>query len=85
MRLCTLQCVPLLCLQVSFIASTEVQLADGSHVVVMVDQLSRLVQTPAGPAGSLPQFNPFEGSSTHPVVLSQEVDCKAAACLQQEL
>jgi hypothetical protein len=54
-------------------------------VVVMVDQLSRLVQTPGGPEGSLPQFNPFEGSSTHPAVVSQEGECKGAACLQQQL
>lgn len=71
--------------KVSFVASTEVQLADGSRMLVMVDQLSRLVQTPVGVGGLLPHFNPFEGASMFPPETDTR-DCKASSsCMQQEL
>jgi hypothetical protein len=78
----------LCCLQVSFVASSQVVLADGSRVVVMVDQLSRLVQTPVGPAGSLPVFDPFSGNSMHPAAssaLHEAGHLGSPAKLQQEL
>lgn len=83
-RFCCPCCV---CLQVSFVASTEVQLADGSRMLVMVDQLSRLVQTPVGLGGVLPHFNPFEGASAFlPEVDARDCKLKASSsCLQQEL
>jgi len=67
-------------MQVSFVASTEVQLADGTAVVVMVDQLSRLVQTPKAASGSrLAQFNPFDGNSAwHPPSAAAAVPAQQA-------
>lgn len=72
-------------MQVSFVASAEVSLADGRQVLVMVDQLSRLVQTRVGVGGSLPQFNPFEGTSSFPQASAVQTDCKASTCLQPEV
>lgn len=78
--------------QVSFVACTEVQLTDGSRLVVMVDQLSRLVQTPAAASGGgssrLPHFNPFKGTS-HWVrqqggVAAAGGQQAGSTCLQQE-
>lgn len=78
-------------MQVSFVASTEVQLADGSALVVMVDQLSRLVQTPKAASGRrLAQFNPFDGNSVwHPppqaaaVAAQQDSSDMHSECLQE--
>lgn len=75
-------------LQVSFLASSEVVLADGSRVVVMVDQSSRLVQTPVGSDGSLPLYDPFNGNSMYPAAssaLHQAGQLDSPAKLQQEL
>jgi hypothetical protein len=38
-------------------------MADGERLLVMVDQLGRLTQTPVTQEGSLPAFNPFDGNS----------------------
>lgn len=75
-------------LQVSFVASSQAVLADGSRVVVMVDQYSRLVQTPVGPGGSLPLFDPFNGNSISPAAYSalhQAGPAASPAELQQDL
>lgn len=52
--------------RVSFVASSKVDLHDGSGSwLVMVDQTGRLTQTRLGADGSsLPSFNPFDGSSS---------------------
>lgn len=75
-----------LCVQVSFVAAINTRLADGSHMMVLVDQLGRLVQTPAGPDGTLTAYNPMEGSSTFPPAPSSSVHAAGSGpALQQEL
>lgn len=84
---CWSACGHCIVLQVSFVASVNVLLADGSCVVMMVDQLSRIVQTPATAVGKLAHFNPFDGSSSwaQPTATAPRVEHRAGnECLQQQ-
>lgn len=52
--------------QVSFSAHTNVTLSDGSCMMVLVDQLSRITQTHIAHTGTFAAYNPFEGGSSWP-------------------